>query len=229
MHLLCEPQADGARLFATWRVGWRQPLVALLLVLGLQQLLDAGWITMKAHLAQYLIADAWQAARSGTGPQASRAVKPWPWADTWPVARMQVPRLGVDLYVLNSDSGQALAFGPGHLSRSVLPGAPGVTVIAGHRDTHFAFLPSLQPGDELLLEAADGRLQVFRVAQSRVIDSRRQALPAQQSPPQDQLLLVTCYPFDALQAGGPLRYLVTAVPAARDNPLPQLDRGEYAL
>jgi sortase A len=42
-----------------------------------------------------------------------KVVKPWPWADTWPVARIAVPRLSVQAVVLAESSGQALAFAGG--------------------------------------------------------------------------------------------------------------------
>jgi sortase A len=45
----------------------------------------------------------------------------------------------------------------------------------------------------------------------RVVDSDQESLSVDTSTDK-KLLLVTCYPFDAILAGGPLRYVVTAVP-----------------
>ena len=39
-----------------------------------------------------------------------------------------------------------MAFGPGHLSGTPLPGEAGNAVVSGHRDTHFAFLRGLREG-----------------------------------------------------------------------------------
>ena len=89
--------------------GWRQCLVLLLALAGMQQLAGAGLIKAKAWLAPVLIERAWLASLDNPGAR----VKPWPWADTWPVARLRVPAEGVDLLVLEGDSGNALAFGPG--------------------------------------------------------------------------------------------------------------------
>jgi len=110
--------------------------------------------------------------------------------------------------VLAGASGEALAFGPGHLSQSATPGSEGNSVIAGHRDTHFAFLKHLKSGDRLQLEAQDGKIHEYRVTDLRVVleTETEVLLPTEQA----MLTLITCYPFDALNPGGPLRYVVRA-------------------
>ena len=50
-----------------------------------------------------------------------RDSKPWSWADTWPVARIEVKRIGASAIVLAGSSGQALAFGPGHVEFTAKP------------------------------------------------------------------------------------------------------------
>jgi sortase A len=177
---------------------------AALLALGLWQVAEAGWIHAKAGLAQHLLERAW--ARSTQG---ERQARPWPWSDTWPVARLRVPRLGIDLIVLAGASGRTLAFGPGHHDGTALPGSEaGNAVISGHRDTHFRFLGELEAGDELVIESADGSRRAYRVRGATIVDYREARLPAHT--PMPRLTLVTCYPFDALVPGGPLRYLVMA-------------------
>jgi sortase A len=110
--------------------------------------------------------------------------------------------------ILEGSSGRNLAFGPVHDATSVTPGAPGNSVIEGHRDTHFKILRNAKPGDHVSIEALDGRKTRFVVTDVRVVDSRhaRIALDADAA----RLTLVTCYPFDAVNPGGPLRWLVTA-------------------
>ena len=178
----------------------------LLAVLAAHQLGGAAVIHAKAWLAPRLIEAAYResAARGGA------AVAPWPWADTWPVARLRVPALGIERLVLSGDGGSALAFGPGHSRASAMPGAAGEVVIGGHRDTHFRFLRDLDPGLEVLLALPDGRQRRYRVVKREVVDSRRQRLVSGDSA--DRLLLVTCFPFDALHSGGPLRFVVIAYP-----------------
>ena len=185
----------------------RRPLpfaAALVLIgLGAWQLGGAGLIHAKAWLAQGLLEASWAATLAG-----AETVKPWPWADTWPVARLRAPRLGVDRIVLAGTSGRTMAFGPGHMDGTALPGAPGHSILSGHRDTHFRFLKDLEPGDVLRVQGTDGAWRAYRVSGTEIIDARRaRLLPGDATP---RLTLVTCYPFDAIAPGGPLRYVVSA-------------------
>jgi sortase A len=178
-------------------------VVACLLCLGFWQLGQGAYIPAKAWLAQELMQRAWHRASTGD----DRA-EPWPWADTWPVAKLTARGGGVDLIVLSGGSGRTLAFGPGHLSASSMPGEMGNSVIAGHRDTHFNFLRHLKLGETLLVETPAGISHVFRVVGRDVVDSRRGSLLLDTETP--MLSLVTCYPFDSDETGGPLRFVVTA-------------------
>lgn len=171
---------------------------AALLPLG-----HAGYVHAKAGLAQVLLERAWrQALVDGVAP------RPWPWADTAPVARLRVDRLDVERIVLDGDSGRTLAFGPGWAPSSAPPGRHGVAVISAHRDTHFAFLRELHRGDAIALDAAHGTRR-YRVTDLRVVDVRDGGTRIADDG--DGLVLVTCFPFDALVPGGPLRYVVSAV------------------
>ena len=190
------------------RFDFRRDVPVLCLVLiGCQQLASAGYIQGKAHLAQYLIAIAWDNTLAAGGA----VHKPWPWADTWPVARMEVPRQSVQLYVLAGATGNALAFGPGYELASAKLGDPGLSMIGGHRDTHFGFLRDMKSNSSFRLQLPSGEYIRYRVADARVVDVEREPLPAQTKGTQE-LQLVTCYPFDALLPGGPLRYVVIARP-----------------
>ena len=177
--------------------------MACVLGLGFWQLGQAAYIPAKAWFAQEFMQRAWLRAEGG----ADRAA-PWPWADTWPVARLLARSGDIDLIVLAGGSGRTLAFGPGHLSASALPGDRGNAVIAGHRDTHFAFLRYLELGESLVVERIGGKKHIYKVTGIDVVDARRGSLLLDTEAP--VLSLVTCYPFDADEAGGPLRYVVTA-------------------
>ena len=181
----------------------RSWLVACLLCLGFWQLGQGAYIPAKAWMAQELMQRAWQRSSNGTEQAA-----PWPWADTWPVARLSARSGEVELIVLEGGSGRTLAFGPGHLSASSLPGETGNTVIAGHRDTHFSFLRHLEIGESLLVETVSGMKHLYKVVGIDVVDSRRGSL--QLDTDEAFLSLVTCYPFESRDPGGPLRYVVTA-------------------
>jgi sortase A len=157
-------------------------------------------------LAQGLLAAAWQRAAAGEARP-----RPWPGADTWPVARLTLPGRS-PLVVLAGASGRTLAFGPGHVDGSAAPGESGNVVVAGHRDTHFRALAGLVAGDELVLEAPGGGRRSYRVRETAVVDHRdtRPLLPSAGA----RLTLITCWPFDAVRPGGPLRWVVVADAAA---------------
>ena len=88
---------------------------------------------------------------------AGSMTKPWSWADTWPVARIEVKRHRASAIVLAGSSGQALAFGPGHVELTADAGERGVAVYSAHRDTHFAFLRNVKIGDEIDVTRDDGK------------------------------------------------------------------------
>jgi sortase A len=197
------PAGDAARRVA--KRGMRSRLLGLLLVVcaaaGLWQLAQGLYIHAKAKLAQYLIAGAWDKTLAG-----QHAVKPWPWADTWPVARLQTQLQS--LYVLAGADGRAIAFGPGHMHGTPLPGTSGNSVIGGHRDTHFAVLRDLEHGDALAVQRADGGWRRYRVSATQVLD--KSEVHVTRNDGLTRLTLVTCWPFNAIRAGGPQRYVVTA-------------------
>jgi len=181
----------------------RNLIVACLLCLGFWQLGQGSYIPAKAWFAQELMQRAWTRAAADGDRQV-----PWPWADTWPVARLSAKSGEVNLIVLAGGSGRTLAFGPGHLSASSLPGESGNSVIAGHRDTHFNFLRDIELGESIVIETTGGRKHLYKVIGIDIVDSRRGSLLLDTETP--ILSLVTCYPFDALESGGPLRFVVTA-------------------
>jgi len=185
-------------------------LIPLILVGAGVWLVGSGsWIYTKAWLAQQLLERAWQQTLAG----ASEA-RPWPWADTWTVGRLRIPSQHIDTIVLQGDSGRSLAFAPGLAAGSAAPGQTGTTLISAHRDTHFRKLAGLTPGDMIELQTTAGNWN-YRVTGSRIIDTRHQSVT--NNGLQDELVLATCYPFDAVIPGGPLRYLVYAevMPAKR--------------
>jgi sortase A len=180
------------------------PLAGMLLLpllsIGMWQIGEGFWIYAKAEVAQLLLERAWSRAVAG-----KQEPRPWPWADTWPVARLKHSRLGIDLIVLAGAGGHALAFGPTHASGTSLPGGEGTTVLTGHRDTHFSFLRKLRAGDILTVETPDGRTVDYVVHETAVLDSRTGAIASEAIP---RLALVTCYPFHAIGPGGPWRFVV---------------------
>jgi len=186
---------------SSWRRPSRYAAMAAALV-GLWLSGSALYIHAKAVVAQILLSRAF-AAEIASGA----VVKPWSWADTWPVARVEVPRLGASAIVLAGSSGQALAFGPGHLERTPDAGEPGIAVYTAHRDTHFAFLGRVEPGDAIVVARRDGKVMRFRVTHTEVV--RWDASGIHPDTPGRHLTLVTCWPLDSALPG-PLRYVVHA-------------------
>src|SRR3954463_13863587 len=128
-------------------------IAALLLALaGLILFGQGAYIHAKAALAQQLLQRAFNETIASGHP-----TKPWSWADTWPVARIEVERLHASTIALAGSSGQALAFGPGHVELTPDAGERGVAVYAAHRDTHFRFLRDVAMGDEIDVTRSDGK------------------------------------------------------------------------
>ncbi len=193
----------GQRAPRSKRTATRWWIAATLAALGLALTGHALYIHAKALVAQALLHRAWVAAQA-TGQPA----KPWPWADTAPVARLLAPAQHVDLLVLAGATGRTLAFGPGHHDGSALPGEPGNAIFSAHRDTHFRFLRAIAVGDELVVEMPAGQRFRYRVRATEVVAASDMRLP--RKPGEPTLTLVTCWPFDAVEPGGPLRYVVVA-------------------
>jgi sortase A len=181
------------------------PRIAAPLLLALAGLVLFGqgaYVHAKAALAQVLLERAFDNTLA-TG----RPTKPWSWADTWPVARIAVKRIHANVIVLAGSSGQALAFGPGHVELTADAGERGVAVYSAHRDTHFRFLRDVAIGDVIEVTRSDGKTFRYRADRTSIVRFDASGI----DPLIDgyELVLSTCWPFDAL-APGPERYLLHA-------------------
>ena len=178
-------------------------LLSLLFLIGAAVMLGKScWITLKAEVSQVLLQRAFtQSIASGEN------VKPWGWADTWPVAEVRIPRIGAEAIVLHGATSEALAFGPAYLPDTPQPGERGTTVIAAHRDTHFAFLKDVAVNDDIAITRRDGLTFHYRVTHMRVANWNSSGID--RHAPGHNLVLSTCYPFDAVTRGDQ-RYIVEA-------------------
>lgn len=179
----------------------------LLAAAGLGLFAWGAYIPAKAWAAQMLLEHAWDRSRANQAPSGVLA-RPWPWADMTPVARLGIERLGGASIVLSGADGSTLAFGPGHVDGTALPGQPGHSVVSAHRDTHFAYLKDARVGDLIRVEQPSGAKSGYRIVERRVIDTRREQVMLH--PEANLLTLITCFPFEDWTPGGPLRLIVTA-------------------
>lgn len=183
--------------------------VALLLVCGACLCGRAVYLHAKAALARVLISNAWEEMlRTG------QPARPWAWADTHPVARLRIPRIGYDEFVLEGATLRTLAFGPARLRSGPAFGEPGNLTLAGHRNNWFAPLEKVTDGDTIELEWYDAALRatrrrIFIVQSVQVVAPEDERLLAEGV--DDALTLITCYPFDR-GPNSPLRYIVRAAP-----------------
>ena len=180
------------------RAATRVPLLMLCL-LGLVLIAKGAIIPVKAQVAQILLERAFDESRG-----AGRPMRPWPWADTAPVSRIAIARLDVKRIILSGGSGQAMAFGPTELP---MERNARVTVMAAHRDTHFAFLADAKLGDVVTVEPVAGVMRRYRITGFQTV--RWDAFAFPRNPVRPLLALVTCYPFSAT-AQGPARLVVWA-------------------
>jgi len=177
-------------------------VVVTIVLFGLSQIGLGLYIKAKSQMAQLLLEKAWQQALSG-----GEISKPWPWADTWPVAKLTVPRLGQSAVVLSGISGEAMAFGPGYHTGTPAPGQSGTSVIAAHRDTHFSFLKYLNLGDQITIKTTQGISRSYTIKRFRVVNWNESGIDP--DAPGRNIALVTCWPLEAVGTG-PLRFVVEA-------------------
>ena len=111
-----------------------------------------------------------------------------------PMARLIIPRLGLDEVVVEGVGDDELRAGPGHLPGSVMPGDSGNSVISAHRDRHFRTLGELAIGDTVVTETMAGRSR-WVVTKRTIV---RRGVPALYSSAEPLLTLTTCWPIRVL-------------------------------
>ena len=172
-------------------------------VLGLGLFGNGLYIGGKAIVAQNLMERAWEKTAAN-----GEVYMPWSWMDAYPVARLTIEGDKRSHIVLNTDSGQALAFGP-----AVVSGTENTDLlaIAAHKNTQFQNLKELIAGETIILERPEGEVLTYQVTHTKILDSRIEGLNvANDADTPTRLALVTCYPFDAVSFNGPMRYVVYA-------------------
>ena len=124
------------------------------------------------------------------------------------MARLRIPTIAVDQIVLQGAHGHALAFAPGQQHIVSDDKQTNMTVISAHRDTHFRSLEQVSYQDVIELQDTQGVITCYRVQEIHIVNAKHTGLNTQLQG--HWLTLVTCYPFNALDNGGPLRYVIFA-------------------
>ena len=123
------------------------------------------------------------------------------------LGRMDIPRLGISVAVLQGTSSRILRLGAGHIEGTPLPGETGNSGIAGHRDTFFRQLKDIRKDDEIQLQTATGLFR-YDVEWAKVVEPGDTTVLAP-STTENTLTLVTCYPFYFI-GPSPKRFVVRA-------------------
>ena len=123
------------------------------------------------------------------------------------LGRMDIPRLGMSIAVLQGTNSRNLRLGAGHIEGTPLPGESGNSALAGHRDTFFRGLKDVRTNDEIQFQTATGLFR-YEVDWVKIVEPDDITV-LQPSTADSALTLVTCYPFYFL-GPAPRRFVVRA-------------------
>ena len=191
----------------------RKPLGLVLVAVGAFGLCAAGANYGQAHLARSRARAAWEVIEARTAVSAvhasldAGASSAGPLAPGAPVARLTIPRIGLDEIVVEGVGNRELNAGPGHLPGSAMPGAAGNAVLSAHRDRHFRDLGDLAVGDTITT-TTQHTSTTWVVTGRKVVGKRA---PVLRSTPDATLTLTTCWPLRYFGTA-PDRLILTAKP-----------------
>ena len=178
-------------------------LIFLLVIGGGYFAYEGLKIELKAKVAQILLQHAWSKTL-----QTGKFYKPWPSFDGKPILLLEIFSHNISQIVLSGTSGQSLAFGPSWHLESFLPHEGKVTIISSHRDSHGVYIKKLQLGEEIKLQDQYKNWHSYIIDDFFIINVLEEKITMGNN--DQHLLLVTCYPFDAILSGTPYRYVVSA-------------------
>ena len=173
--------------------------------------IQASWLPVKAWLSQELISYSWQQSvnsRSSLSNNLNVSIKPWPWADTFPIAELSFKRLQKNIVILNGGDPTTLAFSAGAIAPFNQTNSAKPFVVAGHRDSHFAFLEDILMKDVISMTDQYGQSQLYQVEAIDIVDAATGQFPVLAN--DSSLILITCYPFNGIDQDANERYVITA-------------------
>ena len=135
------------------------------------------------------------------------------------VARLRIPRLGLDVPVGEGVYADTLLHGPGHWPGTPMPGQEGNTVISGHRNTHthpFKYLNELRHGDKVITKVGSDPAVTYRVISTSIVKQADYKTFVVQQPVDPAARMVTmfaCHP-----EGNPIYRIVVRAVAEPTKP-----------
>ena len=174
-----------------------------LIILGLVGITKASLMPIKAIIGQHYLEVAWKESLKN-----NKLSKPWKSADFYMIGELTVPKLKISRVILNSVSGEALAWSIGRVTSIISSAKNGPIILAGHRDSHMQFMSKLNIGDKIELMMTDGVLKTYEISKLDITDKPELKI-SNISINHDSLILTTCWPFNASKSG-PQRYIIMA-------------------
>ena len=178
-----------------------------LVFIGLVGITKASIMPIKAIIGQQYLEVAWKESL-----RANKLSKPWRSADFYMIGKLTVPKLKISRVILNSSTGEAMAWGIGRVDNAQSSSKGGPIILAGHRDSHMQFMSKLNVGDKIELMMSNRVLKTFIISKTDITKKPELAVSALNTK-NEILILTTCWPFNS-QKPGSERYIVTAEKAS---------------
>lgn len=179
--------------FFSGKLEWRTALARLLIITGLAMIAYYYGTGVYTFTIQRNLRHDWARLSAGkVGRPGGRSHKPSLVGQAF--GRLRIPKLGLDVIVLEGADRSTLMRGPGHITGTAVPESRGNTAISGHRTTFgapFAELDRLATGDRVVLNTLSGEY-VYIVSGRAVVKPTDLAVIGQQF--KDRLTLTTCDP-----------------------------------
>ena len=145
-----------------------------MVVFGLIGIAKASMQPIKAIIGQHYLEVAWKESL-----KANRLSKPWRSADFYMIGELTIPKLKISRVILNSASGEAMAWGIGRVNNAQTSSKSQPIILAGHRDSHMQFMSKLNIGDKIELIMSDRVLKTFIISKTDITKKPELAISAQ--------------------------------------------------
>ena len=168
---------------------------------GILGVAKASLMPIKAFIGQHYLETAWQETLRN-----NKLSKPWGSADFYMIGELKVPRLKISRVILNSVSGEALAWGIGRVNNIKSKSPSGPVILAGHRDSHMKFMYELNVGEKIELIMSDGLIKTYIISKTGITNQPELEI-SESINKKNSLILTTCWPLKSSQQGHQ-RYII---------------------